>query len=97
MATAIAHHIPPQHIPASFYVALTLTEQEAVFLRDVMNSIGGCDVKSRRVYAGRVDDALRMVGVGRGERDGNSELIADISRDPHCGALYFRQQKEDIK
>lgn len=58
-------------------MVLTLSTEEASFLRDVFHRIGGSPGTSPRKYAISIDDALRHAGVER--------TNADIS-----GSIYFK-------
>lgn len=44
-------------------IILTLSEEEARFLQDIMNTIGGDREKSRRKYEESITSALRESGV----------------------------------
>lgn len=61
-------------------IVLSLTMEEATFLRDVLNLIGGCPNQSRRFYAGLIDGALHDAEVGRGGRDLGSGWLDDVTR-----------------
>ena len=71
-----------KRITATTYT-LKLSEDEAQFLQDVCDRIGGCTVKSRRRIADRLRKTLNSVGVKRRE-------VNDIKQGV---SLYFTETK----
>lgn len=74
-------------------IVLTLTMEEATFLRDVLNLIGGCPKQSRRFYADQIDGALLNADVGRGDREFCGGLLVDVDR---SSRIMFNRIERDL-
>lgn len=72
------------------YITLTLTEEEAVFLKDVLDCVGGDPLKSRRRFETSINKALRDVGVYY------FEPLADMAKDidEEKGGIWFKSDSE---
>jgi hypothetical protein len=71
-------------------VALTLSTEEAVFLRDVMACIGGSAANTRRRHADALISALGSVGIDPSPGAPNTCQPADIVGHP---AIYFKESE----
>jgi hypothetical protein len=89
MAKAKMLPLPPVPVPKGD-VQLTLTYEEAQFLVDVNDRIGGSPILSRRGLSGNIRRALHEIGVlGQGTYD-----ISETDR-----AIYFKDfnDAKDVK
>lgn len=89
MATAKKNIIPPVPVVENFTVSLELSKEEAILLRDVLWTVGGSPVDTRRRHAQSVLSALvPVVGTRLHPK------VTDMSTPTYAHNIYFESPEE---